>query len=83
MRTGRRLPLLIYLQAVDEHGLWAREHLMWKGYHPKTILKVAEKAAARELVDFRVAPDRATLGYGGFDFLKSAMRPERIHTRTV
>ena len=77
MRKQRRLSLLVYLQAVDEYGLWAREHLMWKGYHPKTILRVAEKAAANELVDFRVAPDRATLGYAGFDFLKSAIRKDR------
>ena len=58
---GEGLSMSQWLQAVDAHGIEAREHLLAVGVHPKVIEAKAEKAAHNDYAEYGVVVDRQWL----------------------
>lgn len=63
------LPMLVFLRAVQEHGVGTREALIEAGHHPKVIDAKAVKASAKGYTEFGVVADRPWLTDKGRLFL--------------
>lgn len=66
-----KLDMHHFLAVVAEYGaLQAREALLAEGYHPKVILRKAEKAADKGYTEYGVSVDRCWLRAEGVTHLK-------------
>ena len=68
MATGR-LTMEAFLRAVEVHGSGTREALIEAGYHPKVVLRKAEKAGDKGYTEYGVVADRPWLTDKGRAYL--------------
>ena len=78
--TTLRLPMTVYLTAVNGHGMSAWEVLEAHGWHPAVIEAKALKAARRGYADFGVSIRRAWLTDKGRALTLANLNP---HIREV
>lgn len=69
------LSMRLWLNAVAEYGLLAREALLEDGFHHKVILRKAEKSGDKGYTDWGTIPDRCWLTDKGWAYLAQNAAP--------